>query len=128
VSIGKNAFASLTSVATVESFIPGTKIVAIPDNAFATAVYKKPLIVPDGSMGKYNTTAGWNRFKTIKNESGKILGNANGDSRTTMADYSIMYELVTVTKPKPVPEELDINGDGRLTLADYSLLYDLITR
>ena len=127
VIIGENAFAALTSLKTIKSLTPGAKVAAIPDNAFATAVYRKTLIVPEEKMGKYNVTDGWKNFKTIKSTSGLILGNANGDSRVTTADYNAMYDLLFNT-PRPVPAYIDLNGDGRLTTTDYNAMYDLLMR
>ena len=125
VIIGENAFAGLTSVTKVESFIPGAKLVSIPDNAFATAVYKKPLIVPEEKMGKYSQVGGWKNFRLIKDQEGHILGNMNTDTRLTTGDYSSLLLLVK-SKPTSFPSYADVNGDGRLSTADCSALLLLI--
>ena len=86
--IGENAFSALTSLATVESLIPGAKLAAISDNTFATSVYKNAtLTVPNEKMGKYSQVAGWKNFYKIQNSAGHLLGNMNTDTRLTTADY-----------------------------------------
>lgn len=129
VIIGENAFAGLTSVTKVESFIPGAKVAAIPDNAFATAIYKKPLIVPEGKMGKYAATEGWKKFNIIKTEDGQILGNMNTDARLTTGDYTLLLTMIkTRPLPNPIPDYADMNGDGRLTTGDAAILLDIVKR
>ena len=124
-TIGANAFAGLTALTEVNNLTPGTAIAAIPDNAFATAVYKKPLIVPEERMGKYSQVGGWKNFRLIKDQEGHILGNMNTDTRLTTGDYSSLLLLVK-SKPTSFPSYADVNGDGRLSTADCSALLLLI--
>lgn len=129
ITIGENAFAGLTSLTEVKSFTPGAKVAVIPDNAFATAIYKKPLIVPEGKMGKYAATEGWKKFNIIKTEDGQILGNMNTDARLTTGDYTLLLTMIkTRPLPNPIPDYADMNGDGRLTTGDAAVLLDIVKR
>lgn len=125
VIIGENAFAGLTSLATVKSFTPGTKVAAIPATSFATSVYKTAtLIVPDGSMGKYNQKAGWKNFYSIKNMSGKILGDYDGIDGVDQADAIKLQRALKKSLTgslDPYDEALDFNNDGSVDQGDYIL-------
>ena len=140
VSIGENAFASLTSLTTVQSLTPGgvlngssvkTIINTLPESAFAASVYKSAaLIVPSEYMGKYSSKAAWKNFYIIKDSEGKMLGNVNNDKYVNSTDYQKLYsEIKTAIKNGTTvaySTYKDINGDNKVNSTDYQLLYGII--
>ena len=123
VIIGENAFAGLTSVTKVESFIPGAKVAAIPATSFATSVYKTAsLNVPTGSMGNYADATGWKNFLTITDGS-IILGDYDGQNGFQQKDVTLLQRALKKTLPlNPYNAAVDMNGDGIVNQKDYTLL------
>lgn len=124
-TIGSKAFAGLTALTEVINQTPGAKVATIPDNAFDANVYKTAsLIVPDGSMGKYNQKAGWKNFYKIVTESGTILGDYNGNGEVKQNDAMLFQRALKTTEAsilEPYNEAADFNSDGKVTQADYVL-------
>jgi len=120
-AIGENAFAGLTSVATVTSFSPTPP--TCPAGAFASSV--KTLIVPEGSkvMGLYAKpeAEAWRKIATIKNTAGLLFGNVNNaDQRLNGLDVSKLNQVIANQAPKN--DACDVDGSGRLNGLDVSAL------
>lgn len=128
-----NTFEGLTSLKEVQSYTPATKVAKISATSFTANVYKTaPLVVPEEKMGKYTTLAGWKEFYLVKDESGKILGNMNTDTKLNATDYSKLYSEIKKAQKNgttvPYASYMDLNGDGKVNTTDYSLLYNIVRR
>lgn len=121
VSIGENAFAGLTSVTTVESFIPGAKVAAIPASSFATSVYKTATLkTPEKVMGKYTSKDGWKRFLKVTDGS-FLLGDIDGNGSVTALDvakFNKAYKTGVWTGLKK--DAVDMNSDGSISAVEYA--------
>lgn len=122
VVIGENAFAGLTSVTDVVSYIPGEFLKAIPTNAFAATVYKTAtLTIPEGDdvMKSYaDETKGWSKFKIITNGT-RILGDVDGVNGFGVGDIS---EIITQIKKGGYNIILDVDGNGEIGVGDISAI------
>lgn len=131
-AIGANAFAGLTSVATVTSFSPTPPTCS--EDAFATSVYEDAtLVVPTGSMPGYANTDGWSNFYTIVNADGYEHGDVNIDNKVNKTDITIFRKWLNddddVDYDKILDEEdLDFNNDGKVNKTDISALRNWINR
>lgn len=121
-TIGDNAFAALTSLATVESFIPGTAIPEIPDNAFATGVYSSASLIATAPMGPYGNTKGWKNFLTITDGS-IVLGDYDGADGFKQKDVTLLQRQLKKTNPLTTYNAaVDMDGNGIVNQKDYTLL------
>lgn len=120
-TIGANAFAALTSLATVESFIPGAKVAAIPASAFDTNVYKNATLkTPEKVMGKYTSKEGWKRFLKITDGS-ILLGDIDGNGSITALDvakFNKAYKTGVWTGLNK--DAVDMNSDGTIAAVEYA--------
>jgi hypothetical protein len=119
-AIGANAFAGLTSVATVTSFSPTPPTCS--EDAFASSV--KTLIVPAGTsvMGLYakpNAKA-WRKIATIKNTDGLKFGDVDKDGRVRSGDLTTLQSVIK--GKKPANDACDVDGDGRVRSGDLTTL------
>ena len=119
-AIGANAFAGLTSVATVTSFSPTPPTCS--EDAFASSV--KTLIVPAGTsvMGLYakpNAKA-WRKIATIKNTDGLKFGDVDKDGRVRSGDLTTLQSVIKGNKP--ANDACDVDGDGRVRSGDLTTL------
>jgi hypothetical protein len=93
-AIGANAFAGLTSVATVTSFSPTPPTCS--EDAFASSV--KTLIVPTGTsvMGLYakSNAKAWRKIATIKNTDGLKFGDVDKDGRVRSGDLTTLQKEI----------------------------------
>jgi len=121
VIIGENAFAGLTSLTTVESFIPGAKVAAIPATSFATSVYKTATLkTPEKVMGKYTSKDGWKRFLKITDGS-ILLGDIDGNGSITALDvakFNKAYKTGVWTGLNK--DAVDMNSDGTIAAVEYA--------
>ena len=126
VIIGENAFAGLTSVATVESKSPTPP--TCPEGVFASSV--KNLIVPTGSkvMGLYAkpNSGAWRKISTIKNTAGLQFGDVDQNKRLTGQDVSKLNQVLAKTATQN--DACDTDGNGRLTGQDVSVLNQEIAK
>lgn len=121
ITVGENAFAALTSLATVESLIPGAKVAAIPATSFATSVYKNATLkTPEKVMGKYSSKEGWKRF--LKVTDGSILfGDIDGNGSVTALDvakFNKAYKTGVWTGLNK--DAVDMNSDGSISAVEYA--------
>lgn len=125
-TIGENAFAGLTSVATVKSLSPTPP--TCPAGAFASSV--KTLIVPEGSkvMGLYAkpNSGAWRKISTIKNTAGLQFGDVDQNKRLTGQDVSKLNQVLAKTATQN--DACDTDGNGRLTGQDVSVLNQEIAK
>lgn len=125
VIIGENAFAGLTSVATVESEIPGAKVADIPESAFATNVYKTAkLKVPAGSLAKYAAAEGWTKFYYITDGS-VVLGDLDPDHDGDIDGLDVK-ELKKMILNGTYSVAADLNGDGDIDGLDLKKIKQII--
>ena len=121
VIIGENAFAGLTSVATVESYTPGEEIQAIPTDAFADAVYLgASLYVPNCAMGKYAKLQGWKKFASIYNADGELFGDINGNGSVAGNDVTALKRVLAGTRAET--DACDVNSNGSVAGNDVTAL------
>ena len=129
VIIGENAFAGLTSVATVESEIPGAKVADIPESAFATNVYKNatlkvPASTNHATLLAYGNTEGWNKFY-FKTDGSITLGDPSGDGKINASDVKAIRALI-VNKTYSVAA--DLNGDNKVNASDLKIMRQIIVK
>jgi len=119
-AIGANAFAGLTSVATVTSFSPTPPTCS--EDAFASSV--KTLIVPAGTsvMGLYakSNAKAWRKIATIKNTDGLKFGDVDKDGRVRSGDLTTLQSVIKGNKP--ANDACDVDGDGRVRSGDLTTL------
>jgi hypothetical protein len=90
------------------------------------------LYVPEGSKTAYSSAEYWNEFKEIiegvyPGDIDVILGDANGDGRVTVADYTAIAHYIMADAPANFNEKAaDANGDGKVNVADYTAVAHLI--
>ena len=131
-TIGDNAFAALTSLATVESFIPGAKVDVLPGDAFAASVYKSAtLMVPASSdpedhtnLLAYGKTESWNKFY-LKTDGSITLGDPSGDGKINASDVKAIRALI-VNKTYDVAA--DLNGDNKVNASDLKIMRQIIVK
>ena len=119
ITIGANAFAGLTSLATVENFTPGSAIVGTAKkNSFANNVYNvAELIVPEGAIFDYSSKTGWKSF--LKMSDGEsIRGDVDGDGIVDDYDYS---RIIYYFNKNKYNKKYDLDGDGVVDDYDASL-------
>ena len=124
-TIGSNAFGGLTKLTEVINLTPGEEIQAIPTDAFATKVYQTATLkVPEGSLAKYASKAGWNKF--YNKTDGKIfLGDTSGDKKIDAADLKLMRQLIV---NHSTSDSADLNGDGKCDAVDLKIMRQIIVK
>ena len=58
-----------------------------------------------------------------------MRGDVNGDGSVTIADVTMLVNIILGTSPNPFEEEeniADVNGDGSVTIADVTMLVNII--
>ena len=127
-TINATAFAGLTAVTTVESFIPGEIVVNIPKDAFASSTYKNATLkVPEGSVKAYQAATGWKRFKAVTD--GTVLyGDVDGNGSINLLDYKALLAAVKAgsSSVSALPAGADVDGNGKTNLLDYKLLLNKV--
>lgn len=122
-TIGSNAFGGLTALKEVINQTPSAKVAAIPTDAFATNVYKTAtLIVPEGSLAKYASTDGWNKFYMISDGS-VTLGELEIDGDIDALDVK---ELKKMILSGTYSVAADLNGDGDVDALDLKKIKQII--
>ena len=122
-TIGSNAFGGLTALTKVINQTPSAKVAEIPDDAFATTVYKTAkLIVPEGSLAKYASTDGWNKFYMISDGS-VTLGELEIDGDIDALDVK---ELKKMILSGTYSVAADLNGDGDVDALDLKKIKQII--
>jgi hypothetical protein len=120
-----STFAGLTGLTEVTCRIPGDKITEISANAFATAVYKKAtLIVPEGSLGQYGSTAGWSSFLKIVDVAGKLFGDFDNSGTFEQKDVTL-FKKAFKTGAWPANFDItkvDLDGNGVIEQREVTLL------
>ena len=127
VVIGENAFAGLTSVETVFNYTPGEYVKDIKENAFATKVYQTATLrVPEGSLAKYASKAGWNKFY-FKTDGKMLLGDLSGTgSKIDGSDLKVLRKMIVGNIDKK--DAADLNGDGLVNGADLKIMRRIIVK
>lgn len=130
VSIGENAFAGLTSVATVKSFTPSAKVAAIPESSFAKVVYQTAtLIVPESTnyatVKAYAKTDGWSKFYK-KSDGAIILGDVTGEGSINVFDVNRIKKMIAHTMD--VNTVADFDGSGAVNVFDVNRLKKVIAK
>jgi hypothetical protein len=122
-TIGSNAFGGLTALTEVQNQTPGNLIAEIPTDAFATSVYKTAkLKVPAGSLAKYASTEGWNKFYMISDGS-VTLGELEIDGDIDALDVK---ELKKMILSGTYSVAADLNGDGDIDALDLKKMKQII--
>ena len=128
-SIGDYAFGDLNSLESVVSYI--TNPFDIADNVFgimdgdvvnpSTAT----LTVPNGTLGKYQTAAGWNVFQAFKEMEALSSepGDVNGDGVVDNRDIEGIADLIL---SGIYDAKADMNEDGKVDATDIVLLVKMI--
>lgn len=123
-SIGTYAFEdcdNLTNV-TVNNLNP----VSIGKYTFTNS-YNATLYVPKGCVSAYANAEYWKEFADIQEISNYTLGDANGDGKVTVADYTAIAHYIMGNAPANFNEKAaDVNGDGKINVADYTAAAHLI--
>lgn len=121
-SIGSEAFASCTNIADIYAEMDTP--FPLDDNVFSNTNAK--LYVPSGCKAKYQSTAGWDKFKRIF-EMSSIRGDANNDGVVNVADVVTIVNFLTNKKPEGFNSKMvDLNGDGNVTEADLQDIQGII--
>lgn len=135
ITIGDNAFGSftcvkqsngtLTGLTEVENQTPGDKVAAISASSFATSVYKSAtLIVPEGSLGQYGSTAGWSSFLKIVDVAGKLFGDFDNSGTFEQKDVTL-FKKAFKTGAWPANFDItkvDLDGNGVIEQREVTLL------
>ena len=130
VIIGENAFAGLTSLATVKSFTPSAKVAAIPESSFAKVVYQTAtLIVPESTnyatVKAYAKTDGWSKFYK-KSDGAIILGDVTGEGSINVFDVNRIKKMIAHTMD--VNTVADFDGSGAVNVFDVNRLKKVIAK
>lgn len=128
-TIGSNAFGGLTALTEVINATPGDKIAAIPEDAFATNVYKNatlkvPASTNHATLLAYGNTEGWNKFY-FKTDGSITLGDPSGDGKINASDVKAIRALI-VNKTYSVAA--DLNGDNKVNAADLKIMRQIIVK
>lgn len=101
--------------------------IAITDAFFTTATYEEgQLVCPEASISKYAKATGWQNFLLKYTDTGKLLGDVDGNLKLTNADVLALRELVLEDDDDLYNPLYDMDGNGRLTNADVLLLKNLV--
>ena len=88
------------------------------------------LYVPKGCVSNYEAAEFWNEFKEIHEidlGDDYVLGDANGDGKVTVADYTAIAHYIMGNAPTNFNEKAaDANGDGKINVADYTAAAHLL--
>lgn len=80
------------------------------------------LYVPRGSVEKYKSLSGWNKFKYIR-EFVTLVGDVNGDGKVDVADINAIIN--TILEYGSLGYE-DVNEDGKVDVADINAVINII--
>ena len=101
--------------------------IAITDAFFTDATYEDgQLVCPEASISKYAKAAGWKKFWLKYTDTGKLLGDTNGDGKLSNQDVVNLKDIVLEDDEDLYNPLYDMDGNGKLTNQDILLLKDLV--
>ena len=122
-SIGPIAFSDCSSLTTVISGIEDPY--DIDDQVFYGIPSDTELIVPKGTLAKYQAAAGWKDFHSIKE---KMDGDVNLDNKVNKNDLDALVAYIMGEYPEGVNEYMaDVNTDEKIDAADVVTLIEIIS-
>ena len=111
----------------VENFTPGEYVADIPEDAFASTVYKNAILkVPEGSLANYAQKEGWKKFY-FKTDGTKLLGDLSGDGKKIDgSDLKLLRKMIVGNIATNTVA--DLNGDGLVNGADLKIMRRIIVK
>jgi hypothetical protein len=101
--------------------------VAIEDAFFTTASYEEgQLVCPEASILKYVKATGWKNFLLKYTDTGKLLGDVDGNGKLTNNDVVALKNIVLEDDEDLYNPLYDMDGNGKLTNNDLLLLKNLV--
>ena len=100
---------------------------AIEDAFFTTASYEEgQLVCPEASILKYVKATGWKNFLLKYTDTGKLLGDVDGNGKLTNNDVVALKNIVLEDDEDLYNPLYDMDGNGKLTNNDLLLLKNLV--
>ena len=125
--IGTSAFSGCTEITKITSYA-STPPTCVPESMSDINKEICTLYVPCNSITDYETAEEWNTFFNIKpTSSSYILGDANGDKKVDVADFTAVASYILGSIPVTfVDVAADVNSDQTINVADITGVSNII--
>jgi hypothetical protein len=101
--------------------------ITLPGEAFFSAAsYEEGnLVVPEASITKYAKADVWKKFLKKWTESGKLLGDVDGNGKISNNDYAKLLEIYLEDDEDLYNPMFDMDGNGKITNNDVAKVLEL---